>query len=84
MDWFDHGIRCGCQEAVDLVWPRNRLGLGATVTVVGRPDAGAIEPGTALTRIWRDLWGTIDMLNALRASLRLKLPARDRSHARFF
>jgi len=36
--------------------------------------AGVIEPGRALTRIWTDLWGTIDMLNALRASLRVKLP----------
>jgi hypothetical protein len=35
---------------------------------------GVIEPGRALTRIWTDLWGTIDILNALRASLRVKLP----------
>jgi hypothetical protein len=36
--------------------------------------AGAIEPGGALTRIWSDLWATIDMLNGLRASLHVKLP----------
>jgi hypothetical protein len=36
--------------------------------------AGVIEPGRALTRIWSDLWGTIDLLNGLRASLRVKLP----------
>jgi hypothetical protein len=36
--------------------------------------AVAAEPGRALTELWNVLWGTIDALNALRASLLVKLP----------
>ena len=45
MDWFNHGIRCRCQEAVDIVRPRYRLGLRASVTIVGSPDARKGENG---------------------------------------
>jgi len=36
--------------------------------------AETTEQGGALTDIWNSLWATIDMLNALRASLRIQLP----------
>jgi hypothetical protein len=36
--------------------------------------AEAVEKGGTLTDIWNNLWATIDALNALRASLHVKLP----------
>jgi len=36
--------------------------------------AEAVEKGRTLTDIWNNLWATIDALNALRASLHVKLP----------
>ena len=39
MDRLDDRVRRGGQEAADLVRPRYRLRLGASIPVVSRPDA---------------------------------------------
>jgi hypothetical protein len=39
MDWLDHRIRRGRQEAVDEMRPANRLGLGTALAFEFGPDA---------------------------------------------
>jgi len=43
MDRLNDCVRRGCQEAVDEVRPRDRLGLGAAVAFELGPDAGEGE-----------------------------------------
>jgi hypothetical protein len=43
MDRLHDGVGVGGQEAVDLMWPRDRLGLGAAIPVERGPDAGERE-----------------------------------------
>jgi hypothetical protein len=43
VDRLHHGISLGGQEAIDLMRPRDRLRLGARVTVKSGPDASERE-----------------------------------------
>ena len=43
MDRLDDGIRGRCQEAVNLMRPRDRLRLGATIAVERGPYSGERE-----------------------------------------
>src|SRR4051794_37629315 len=47
---FNDCIRRGCQKAVDVVWPRNGLGLGAPVAFELRPYTGEGNQRPILTQ----------------------------------